>query len=79
MSEPKVIIVNDEAVRQSQTGFTAYMDRLYKSVTNPSIEAQPLTGEPFCGCEQCHHREMYAYLFVEFVRLKNAGHIRIEE
>lgn len=70
MSDTKVWVEDSDAVQAVEEEYSDYINTLYDSVEDESIEPAPITGEPFCGCDTCARRETFAFVFRAAADLK---------
>jgi hypothetical protein len=68
-------ISTDLSVEMEQ-GLNAYMASLHGSIDNTE-PVETLSGEPFCGCETCHTREILAYVVPRVLFAQDQGLARL--
>jgi hypothetical protein len=64
-----------------ERAFDEYMSNLYQGILDGDPEGgvevlDTLSGEPFCGCETCEQREVFAFLMPRFIDMYEQGSIR---
>jgi hypothetical protein len=74
----KVFVTDQEAVQAVEIAYIEYMNTLYESIDDETIEPEPITEEPFCGCDTCDRRETFAFIFRAFADLLKINAIEIE-
>jgi hypothetical protein len=56
-------ILDTQWADKLQAGLEEYMDMLNESIwEGKEDEVETLSGQPWCGCNTCHYREILSYV-----------------
>jgi hypothetical protein len=67
MADTTFQVRNPDWALDLQRGLDSYMQVLYDGIDFAEDRIETLTGEPFCGCNDCEYREMLAHVVPRIV------------
>ena len=76
------IVINDvEWAEDLEKRFELYMDQLAECIDNldPENSFETLSGEPYCGCNVCYHREIITFISKEVLLAAKSNKIELAD